>query len=377
MGRLLGPSLYGELAALLTLVALIGVIPTFFGLVIVKFISSARDRQETIDLVGWLNNKIVIAAIFLFIAVILTSPFVGNFLNIENPFLIILTGFTIIFFLPSFFYKSVLQGLLKFKELTLSQVTETLGKLLLGVLLVFLGLEVLGAILGLVIASIGGFVLTYFFLKDLIHSSVKRIPIISPVIGYSLPVFIQSLSTISLFSSDLILVKHFFPPLEAGIYAAISTLGKIIFYSCGPIASVMFPIVSQKQSKGESYKKIFAFSFIATTGLSSVILLLYYLIPELMIKLLFGILYLEGKYYLFWFGLFMTFFTLSYLLNNFYLSLGRTKVVYLSLFAAISQVVGIVLFHDSLSTVINVSLIITAGLLICLILYLFFETKLK
>ena len=39
---------------------------------------------------------------------------------------------------------------------------------------------------------------------------------------------IQALAFTSFFTTDLILVKHFFPPFEAGIYAALSTLGKII-----------------------------------------------------------------------------------------------------------------------------------------------------
>ena len=52
----------------------------------------------------------------------------------------------------------------------------------------------------------------------------------------------------------LILVKHFFSPHDAGIYAGLSLIGRVIFFFSAPIASVMFPVIVQKYARKENYE---------------------------------------------------------------------------------------------------------------------------
>ena len=186
---------------------------------------------------------------------------------------------------------------------------------------------------------------------------------------FTIPVFIQNFATTSLYSSDVILVKHFFSSHDAGIYAALSTLGKIIFFAAGPIGAVMFPLVSKRSAKGENYKRVFKFSFVATVFLSGAILSVYLLFPSLAIQLLYGSLFLEASSLLLWFGIFITFFTLASLIINYTLSLGRTRVVIFPAIAAVFQIVLIWFFHDSLFSIILISILVNALLLVALLIY--------
>lgn len=68
----------------------------------------------------------------------------------------------------------------------------------------------------------------------------------------------------------------------------------------------------------------------------------------------------------------MSLFTFSSLLINYSLSLGRTKVVLLPLFAALIQIVVISIFHQSLFQVITVSILVIALLFASLLIYLSF-----
>ena len=67
---------------------------------------------------------------------------------------------------------------------------------------------------------------------------------------------------------DLILVKHFFSDQDAGVYATLSILGKIIYFAASPVASVMFPIVAGKHAKGEKYFEFLLMSLLITIFLS-------------------------------------------------------------------------------------------------------------
>ena len=45
-------------------------------------------------------------------------------------------------------------------------------------------------------------------------------------------------------NSDIVVVKHFFPPAPAGLYAAIALVGRVIFAFSWAVVNTMFPIVA-------------------------------------------------------------------------------------------------------------------------------------
>ena len=369
LGRLLGPTSYGELVSLISLVALLGVIPGSINLVIVKYVSSSKDPEEINNLIAWIKSKLIKLSFVFFFAILLASPAISSFLHINRIIYLVLISLSFLFSLQTLFYRAVLQGLLKFKELIFSILTENITKLIISVFLVYIGWSVGGAMAAFLIATVIGWYITIFYLRYHKKNNPSFPKNIKSMVWFSIPVLIQSISMTSLYSSDVILVKHFFSSFDAGIYASISTLGKIIFFGAGPISSVMFPLVSQRQSRGENYKKIFTVSFIATVALALVILILYLFVPQLAIELLYGKLYLAGANLLFWYGVFMTLFTLSALIISYGLSTGRTKIVFLSLAAAVTQISLIWFSHSNLQEVINISILVTALLLACLFIY--------
>ncbi len=367
MGRMLGPVFYGELAALFSLVGILGIVTLALNTVIVKYISSAGSGSETKGLVLWFTRKILILSAVLFILVAIFSPFIATFLKIENIFLVLFVGVVAVFSLLMIVNKAVLQGMLRFNETVAIIFTENGLKLILGVLFVVLGFSVGGAMAGLTIGAILGWLLSKHFIKKDISGKEEAKPDTKSVINYFMPVFLQSIAVTSLYSMDLILVKHFFNPHDAGIYAATSTLGKIIFFGASPISLVMFPLVSKRVAQGLSYGKVFAASLFATAFIASAVLIIFKLIPDLVISNLYGKSYLEAVDLLLGFGIFMVFFTLSVFLINFALSLKRTKIVILPLLASLTQVIGIWFYHPDLKSVILVSVIVSGLLFVSLL----------
>lgn len=376
MGRMLGPANYGELASLISLIGLLGIIPGSISLAIIKYVSSAKTAEEIASLVDWLKGKIFITSLIFFIILLIISPVVSSFLNIGKTSYLVLIAVSLLFSIQLLLNRAILQGLLKFKEMVLSALAENITKLLVSILLIYLGFQVNGALFAFVITTLLGWYITNFYLR-LSSSGSKSSMLfnIKPMLIFTIPVLIQSVSTTSLYSSDVILVKHFFSSYDTGIYASLSTLGKIIFFATGPISTVMFPLVSKRKARGEPYRKIFIYSFIATAIFAGVSLIIYWLFPELVIRLLYGTAYLEAKGLVVWFGIFISLFTLSSLLINYSLSLGRSKVTLFPMAAAVVQIIMIILFHQTLFNVILISTIVTALLLISLLIYSSYEKR--
>ncbi len=377
MGRMLGPASYGELAALIALIGLLGMIPASMSLVIVKYVSSAKNEQEVNNLVSWLKSKVFQVSIVFCLIVLITSPIISSFLNITKNSYLFLIALSFLFSIQALLNRSILQGLLKFKEMVLSVLAENATKVFISVLLVFGGFQVGGAMLAFVISALLGWYITNFYLRYHSKKNPNLSPDVKSMMMFTVPVLIQSISVTSLYSSDVILVKHFFPSYDAGIYAALSMLGKIIFFGAGPIGAVMFPLVSQRKAKGQGYRKIFIYSFLVTALLAVSLSMIYWLFPHLAIKLLYGELYLGAAHLLVWFGIFISLFTLSSLLISYSLSLGRTSVVILPFIAAFAQIMLIWFFHQTLFEVILISIIVTALLLLSLLIYSGYLMRIK
>src|SRR3989344_2713208 len=90
MGRILGPSFYGELSALISFIGLLAIVPISLSLVIVKYVSSAKSKRETEGLIKWLRSNGFKASIIISIIIVMISPAVTTFLRINKSSYIIL-----------------------------------------------------------------------------------------------------------------------------------------------------------------------------------------------------------------------------------------------------------------------------------------------
>lgn len=359
MGRMLGPAAYGEMASLFSLIVLVGTIPASLNLTVVKYVSSSKNKQELSGFLTWVIQKSVFLGLLISFTALITSGFLQSFLKISSITPVLLLSLSFAFLIPTTILRSALQGLLKFNKLMTSFLTESIFKLILSIVFVFYGLSVTGSMSGIFIASGIAVLISYLFAaKYLSKSSPNTLPV-SEFLTYSFPVLIYSLASTSLYSTDLLLVKHFFSSADAGSYAALSTMGKIIVFGASPVTGVMFPLVSKRKSEGDKFYNIFWSGFLLISVICITMLFIYFLFPGFAVSLLYGNLYLNTAKLLFPFGIFISLFTLVTYLVGFYLSVNYTKVVILLLAAAILQIIGIIMFHSSLLEVIIVSISVT------------------
>lgn len=360
MGRMLGPAAYGELSAFFSLIGLLSIVPMSFGTVVIKFIASSKNNNEVASFVSWFLKPVIYISIALCVGVLVFSQGLARYLNTDNLTAVVLIALSFLFALPSALYRSALQGLIKFPQVVISLVSETTTKLLAGIILVWFGFGVSGAVGGLILAVITGWLISYSFIKK--YTKSEKIAAINPkeILIFSLPVLLQTAAMTSLMSIDVVLVKHFFPDFEAGIYAAVSTLGKILLFASAPVATVMFPIVTARYNRGEKYISIFLLSLLMTVGGTGLIIFVYATLPELVINMLYGSKYLPGSYLVVPYAIYAALLAVGGLFINLYLSMDRKKVIALPVIAAVAQIIGIELYHQDLFQVVLVCISVAA-----------------
>ncbi len=367
MGRVLGPSDYGTLGTLISLVYLFNVFVLAIQNSITKFVSDLKVKNEYNKIAYLLIRslrKLFIIGVLIIILFIIFTPLIANFLHIQTLPLI-LVSFFIIFAGLIPVTRGILQGLQKFFSYGSNYVLEMLLRLGIGFILILMGLTVNAGVLALVLSTLFAFVLSLIPLRKFLFMKKEKFST-SKIYTYSFPVGFTLLVLTSLYTVDLILVKHFFDAFNAGLYAAIALLGKAIFFGTFSIGQVMFAKSSElyyenKHSKHILYKSLF-FVLVASVPL----ILLYYIFPNFIINLLYGSNYLLASNLLWFYSLVILLFTLTYTISLYGLAIGKIRFIYLLVLFNILEIVLIWIFHNTLLQVITVLFYLLLILLIIL-----------
>ena len=163
MGRLLGPDKYGDLGTLLSLFILFSVPLGIFNLFLVKGVSNFYGKKDYRSIVGlkyYFTPRLFVLGIIISAVMILLSPSLGHFLNFENWLPIALAALLYILSGLVTLNRAILQGTLFFLYLSLNGVAEMIFKLVLSTILVLANFGLTGALLGLIISSLAGYLLS-------------------------------------------------------------------------------------------------------------------------------------------------------------------------------------------------------------------------
>ncbi len=362
MGRLLGPEGYGELSSLISVLYIFTVPLLVAQTVLVKFISGYKARGEigsAKSLFLQATKLFAVVSVAVFPIVLLAAPWAASFLHLSNPYALILLYLLLVFSLLSVATAGLLTGYQKFLWVGLMGVIAILVKLMISIPLAA------GGVYGVLIAAVIASAVTYgiYFIPLRFIFSVKRAPTKltrRETFGYAVPTLLTHLGITSLYSTDIILIRHYMNSTDAGLYAAVAILGKIIFYASSAVPMVLFPVASEPTAAGGSTRKLVLSAATAVGAVSVSLALLYSFFPNLIIGLLFGNAYQGASAVLGQFGLFIALFSVGNILAMASLAVGKTGIWFVPIFAGVCQIIGITLFHVTIAQIININIAVAA-----------------
>ncbi len=362
MGRLLGPAGYGELSSLISLLYVFSVPLTVANTVIVKYVSGFKARGEMGQakfLFLKLTKVFAVISIMGFPIAYIAAPTIASFLHLNSPVLFVWVYLLLVLSLLTVAALGTLTGYQKFIWVSVLGAAGLLLKVVLSIPAVSWGVSgVLGAA---VLASFVGYVWFFIPLRFILRAKAKPTGLTGrDAFRYAVPTFLTLLGITSLYSTDIILVRHFFDMEAAGLYAALAVLGKIIFYASSAVGVVLFPVVSERVARGTATHKLIVIAAGSVALLSLVLTAIYFVFPHVIISLLFGNAYAGGAQYLGLFGVFLALFSIGNIIALSCLALGKTGIGVVTMIPALLQIVGIGLFHESISSVILLNIAVSA-----------------
>lgn len=386
LGRVLGPSEFAEASILATAVLMLSFIAIGFQLTMAKYSATYVAEENTSKLntlTYWLSKRSYIIGLGLSSLLLLSVYPLKQFLHFNSTLPLVF----VIICIPIYFHLSVsrglLQGIEKFKSLAFTYISEMGARLLVTFILVFVAVKWQGGWTSEAVAFgfLVSFVVTYFVSKQKTESNSDKLPEadLSLIYKFVIVIGIYEFSQILINNSDIILVKHYFDNEEAGLYAALALIGRVVFFATWTIVTLLFPKVIQKEKKGEKHSHLFWGSLLIVGGIGVSIIIACLLMDELIINILFGSAYLSVSPLLWKYAVATTLFACANVFAYYYMSLNRYFPVFLSVIAGIAQIGLIVVFHDSVEQVILVQILLMGGLLTAMIIYYvlvnYFNTK--
>jgi O-antigen/teichoic acid export membrane protein len=373
LGRLLEPASFGEVQALISLSLQITIFLTVLGLVTVNIVSNYEDPQRRNAVVLEFEKLALCMSLVFLLATVIFQNSLKHFLQFDSSLPFILLMLSLVFTVPLVFRGSFLRGRQKFALASATNMVAAGGKLLFSAVLVALGLGTAGAIGGLVLTQIVAAILAAWWAFKLglkrppEHKLIQlpRLHLLRPELKYGGLVLVGSLVVTLMYSLDVVIVKHFFDPHTAGLYAGVASVARILFFLTASIALVLMPHVKVTAAPGEN-RRYFQRSLMLLLAVSLPVLLVFIAVPDFVVGLLMGNEYREVSHLLPALG--VAIFTVSVinLVVSYYLALRRFAVAPAIIIGGAVTYGLMLTHHTELASVVN-SLLMGSAVMLCLL----------
>ncbi len=348
VSRLLGPSEYGALAALLAIVMVLSVPFGVIQTVVAKQTATLRAAGRHGEIgglsAGTLKGLVPVAWASALVALAL-APLFAAFLHIGFGTATLLAPYVLVSILASV-PLGVLQGELRFVPLAglaLAGVAVRLGS---GIALVWAGVGVTGAMLGTVAAQAATFALGVRLLRMTRDAwrATRR------TVGHLRGTFAATFLALSSFwlvaELDIALARHFLAEENAGYYSSAGLVARALLFLPAAVSIVAFPRFVDARASGTEAARWLKISFAAVGGLVLLALPILVLLRRFVVTIAFGDEYLPATSLLPVLAVAMSLLALVNLLVYFHVAMG-SRAHYFVLAAAGFETVLIALFHGS------------------------------
>ncbi|MCB4807983.1 oligosaccharide flippase family protein [Tamlana sp. 62-3] len=376
LGRILGPAQFADAAVLITFLLVLSFAAMTFQLVTAKF-SVLFENEIFKSFISRIYKNALLTGAIMGMLIVVFSKQLQVVFNTSSSTMFMVFGFGVpLYFLMSV-NRGVFQGKKAFKKLSITYQSEMLSRLI-----ITLGLIFLFKIQSSVVISIGILLSFVFGLIPFKKPEIKSNKIFKlskenskAIKSFFVITAFYELTQIIINNSDILLVKHYFESYDAGLYASLALIGRIVYFIAWMFVMLLLPTVIQLKKEGKETAPVLFKYVLYIAGIAVAIILGCVFFPRTAIIILFGKSYLAMAPLLWKYALATSMFAISNIFAYYYLSLDKYVPVVISGLFGVLQMGLVVFFHDSLEQVVHMQIL--AMFLLLIIQLIFFKLNHK
>jgi len=283
VAHLLGPGDFSQAAAAVTLLMLASCINLAFQLVSAKLIARASSMPakaaiyQTLTKRAWFVGAGLTAFLF-----IVRQP-LADYLRLPETRLVDVLAIGMLFYIPLGVRRGAMQGLCKFVRLSVNLTAEAVVKLLGALAFIVFGAGVFGAVGAISLSVFCAFLLP----ADDAELRAKTTGVFDSHFMEGMQAIIFFIGQVIINNVDILMVKHYFAAEQAGIYAAVALVGRLLYFATWSVTSAMFPVAAGARVEKESRRALIV-PLLFVIGLSSTFVVFLAAFPNIVVHVLFG-----------------------------------------------------------------------------------------
>ena len=360
MGRMISKVQYGVLASMMGVVLIIGTpmdaIRTALAYYSSRLTADGRRGDIRPLVMRWASSLSSIGLLILLFVLAFRLP-LAAFFKLDDATPIVLTGLLLFGSVALPVLTGALQGLQAFVWMSIHQQSWGIVRLVVGAsFVVWIAQTAEWGLAGQLTGVVASGILGVVGLVSLLRGEKPT----GNALERSHLYFLQSLAVLAAFAvlmnADVVMVKHFFTPEQAGLFARAATIGRMIIFTPMPIAMAMFPKVT---SAGAISRRDWTLLFKAVLLAASIIAVAggaVLVLPRLALLVLYNDRSPDAAmvHLVRCMLLAMSPLGLGYIVMNFELAQHRFRTALTLVPCAIAYVVGVSIWHDSVLEVAGV-----------------------
>ncbi|PYX40315.1 MAG: hypothetical protein DMG81_06705 [Acidobacteria bacterium] len=362
IARGLGPAGFGHATAIYTLLMLLSAVTLAFQLVCSKLVAKSPDVVEKVAIYRELLGRSWKTGLVLGGAIAAGSTVIAQYLRLPSSHDIVLLAIGTALYVPLGVRRGMLQGCYDFTRLAINFVLEALIKIVGALLLLHYGFGVTGVIAAVVFSI----AIAYATADPPIQRTSERKPVsVSFREGMQASVFFLAQVIIS--NLDILLVKHYFAPDVAGLYAVVALVGRVVYMFSWSVISSMFPVSAAAHQK--TSRTVLQSALLLVSGMTAMFTVAVWLAPLSLWKSVLGSTFLDASHASFSsllasYSAMTAVYSVAVVLLTYEMSRRIANATWVQLGFSGLLPVGIMLFHETLHQVIMVQLFLMLGLLL-------------
>lgn len=377
LGRFLGPKAFADAAILITFLLVLSFVGMTFQIVTTKY-SVLLEGELKSKFIKTISKVSIVIGVFIGFLFVFFSKNLQTLLHTETDTMFHLFGIGI----PLYFLMSVNRGIYQ-GENNLIQLSVTYGTEMFARLFITITLFLFASQLPTTILVSTGIALSFIFGLIPFQKTIFRKPTSEnklqldskPIVTFFALTAFYELTQIVINNSDVILVKHFFDNQQAGFYASLALIGRVVYFVTWIFVMLLLPKVIQLNKEGKDTQPILMKYVSIIAFFSAAIVLVTYIMPETVVYFMFGNEYLSIASLLWKYALATAIFAVANVFSYYFLSISNYVPVVISALLGFTQIVLIVFFHESLEQVVHMQIITMLILLLFQLVYFFYQSK--
>ena len=359
VARYLGPKGFGHATVIYTILVLFSAVTLSFQIIASKIVAQQESKPAKSAAYRLFHRASWVCSIATALALVGFQGGISDYLNLPSSELVSLIAIGAAFYVPLGARRGYIQGTCGFRSLAINLVVEQAVRLGGSLALIWMGL----GLYGVIAANSAAIAIAYYTARVKLSGHIKSPILFSRAMRETVQAMIFFAGQMVINNCGIVLVNHFFLAREAGFYAAVAMVGRVIFSFSQAVVNSTFPLVAGTSNEERRDLRVIATSLLMVLGVGAGISIALCIAPAELWTHLFGADFaISGRYNLPYllalYALATVVYSLGAVIITFEMSYKIANTSWVQLAFSGVLIGAICMFHSSLREVVLVQLVL-------------------